>query len=359
MPFVFCFLVAWYLVNWVEKAVVNGAARVTGRAADRLAGAADRLGERGQGIRDRATAAGEKLRGRPAPATPRTRAGQRIADKAAHATGRALGGIAGWLRIMWADAKAAAESAQERRAAGQGMWWHWPTGDDPQAPIQATAERLDQPQADTPPASNDDDRDFRGDHQAHVEAGKCAWIEEDGRTWCWGWRLADSPYCTDHTTHTTAGPAGTEDVTPDPSPEPEPVDEQPPGSVQATAERLDQDQPAQPDQLASGPLAITDGRENTMETAAESGLGAYLSYSNSMAASCQDGISSVESTIAALESQDWSGTPVSALKNAQEALSNAATAFNEANSAFQEALAVREQYQANTHAGTKESVLAD
>jgi len=371
MPFVFCLLVAWYLVNWVEKAAVNGAARVTARAADKLAGTAERLGERGQAIRDRVTATAEKLRGRPAPTEPRTRAGQRISEKTAHATGQAVGGIVGWLRIMWADAKAAAESAQARRAAGQGMWWEWPTGDDPQAPIQATAERLDnQPKAhDAPQASSEDPDRFRAEHKAHVEAGKCAWIADNG-DWCWGWRLADSPYCADHGQRDTAAPAAGqapaedrdpvgEPTSPDPTPEPEPVDDQPDGPVQATAERLDQDQPAEPDQLAFGRLAITDGRNNTMEAAAESGLGAYLSYSNSMANSCQEGVSSVESTIGALESQDWSGVPVDALRQAQEALSTAENAFNEAHSAFQAALSVREAYSANDHAGTKESVLSD
>ena len=119
MPFVFCLLVDWYLVKWVEKAVVNGAARVTARAAEKLAGAAEHLGERGQAIRDRATATAETLRGRPAPAEPRTRAGQRLADKTAHATGQALGGIMGWLRIMWADAKAAAEWATRGLGLGR------------------------------------------------------------------------------------------------------------------------------------------------------------------------------------------------------------------------------------------------
>jgi hypothetical protein len=92
-------------------------------------------------------------------------------------------------------------------------------------------------------------------------------------------------------------------------------------------------------------------------TAAESGLGAYLRYSTTMANSCQDGVNSIDTTIGALETQDWSGEPIEALGRAKEALATAGSALEDAHNAFQRALAVTDAYAANNHAGTKESVL--
>jgi hypothetical protein len=132
------------------------------------------------------------------------------------------------------------------------------------------------------------------------------------------------------------------------------VDTDPGTPIQATAQRLDT--PALP-AASSDRLAITDGR-NGMETAAESGLGAYLSYSTNMASTCQDGVNSIDTTIGALETQDWSGEPIEALGRAKESLATAASAFGDAHDAFQRALAVAEAYAANDHAGTKESVTA-
>jgi hypothetical protein len=94
-------------------------------------------------------------------------------------------------------------------------------------------------------------------------------------------------------------------------------------------------------------------------TAAESGLGAYLSYSTTMASSCQEGVDSLDTTIGALETQDWSGEPIEALGRAKESLATAASALDDAHDAFQRALAVADAYAANNHAGTKESVLDD
>jgi hypothetical protein len=382
MPFIFCLLIAWYLVYRAGGDLATGAARVTAAAADRLASTAEHLGERGEGLRQRATATATKLRDRPAPTTPRTHAGQGLGDDLAGV----LGAVIGWLRLVWVDAAAAAESAQARRAAGpHAMWWRWPTGDEPQAPIHADAERLDRTDeatvTDPPAVDTGADLGWMGYASTAgrqlISENACAWGGGAG-PFCGAPRDGDSPFCPQHTrryadefghqpdpapaepstpTSTSGGGDWTGEVdsggtgTPTASTTPATGE----GPVQATAERLDTT-PALP-AASSDRLAITDGR-NEMETAAESGLGEYLRYSTDMANSCQDGVNSIDTTIGALETQDWSGEPIEALGRAKEALATAGSALEDAHAAFQRALAVTDAYAANNHAGTKDSVTA-
>jgi hypothetical protein len=505
MPFIFCLLIAWYLVYRAGGDLATGAARVTAAAADRLATTAEHLGERGDGLRRQATATAKKLRDRPAPTTPRTHAGQSLSDDLAGV----VGAVIGWLRLVWVDATAAAESAQARRGTGpHTVWWDWPSGDEPQAPIHADAERLDrtdEPSA-TDPAAVGTGKDlgwmgFASEAGRHlISENRCAW-GGGGQPFCGAPRDGDYQFCPRHAQQyadelgqrpdpvmpspapgsvqarfllegdrfewqgqefTADGTAICHDglvtvplnidghndwvelpayawvpVNPEPNATPA-TDESPvqatagcpwippgtgracgqplyPGSpycaghhvvgryteclwgdgnpnvppcphqraqhqpfceahlaeytrrtatavdtspgtpIQATAQRLDT--PALP-AASSDRLAITDGRNGSMETAAESGLGAYLSYSTNMANSCQDGVNSIDTTIGALETQDWSGEPIEALGRAKESLATAASAFGDAHDAFQRALAVAEAYAANDHAGTKESVTA-
>lgn len=88
-------------------------------------------------------------------------------------------------------------------------------------------------------------------------------------------------------------------------------------------------------------------------------LSAALAYTQNMAASCRDGVTSVETSVAGLTSGGVTGPTLDALAQAQEALAAADAAFQAAHAALERHIQVQEAYAANADAGTKEFVTAD
>lgn len=95
---------------------------------------------------------------------------------------------------------------------------------------------------------------------------------------------------------------------------------------------------------------------DSMET---NSLNAGLAYTQNMAVSAQQGVSSVETSIASMTAGGVTGPTITALQAAQEALSNAAAQFHAAHAALQRHIQVQEAYAANTDAGNREFVRAD
>jgi hypothetical protein len=88
-------------------------------------------------------------------------------------------------------------------------------------------------------------------------------------------------------------------------------------------------------------------------------LNSALAYTTSMKASAQNGVASVETSIASLQAGGVSGQTIAALNAAMEALNNAAAQFDAAHAALQRHIAVQESYNANPDAGKKSFVTGD
>lgn len=378
-PFMLAFLVAWYLVYRFGGDTRSSVKRVAGRTAQAAAGATDKVtarrSKRGVAgwLGDRLRSAADRWLSQSTPNQPRTAAGQKEADRQdAVPANTWLGMVRRWLRVAWVDAVAAAESAQQRRMDDDrsGPWLRWPTGDDPQAPIRATAERLDE----AGPNVDDVVHEIPGKDSGELDELDRAkeafdnWdayleLELQVREQQWRERRA----------------AGTRNPTvvivtckcaKDPS-EGSPCTACREREANASPDEDDVIDAEIVEELSSTPLlsatpvaALPSGTGDHMSdisdnTAAESGLGSYIAYAQKMADNCGDAVNSAEATLGSLDSNDWSGAPVDAIKSAMEHLSAAQEEFNTAYGAFQAALSVRESYAANTHAGTKESVMAD
>jgi hypothetical protein len=241
-----------------------------------------------------------------------------------------IGRLINWLRIVWVDACAAAEAAQERRAnessegrrwwspsdswsswsgwkASWSGWWgswtRWPSGNERQAPIKATAERTDRPNENTPAIPSTSDNNVVDAEIVEPEAA-----------------ALPAP-ATALPAPATAFPATT--------------------AVAA---------------ITAGGTAMS---VSTDTAPAESGLGSYINYANDMSSSCANAVSSVETTVANMEGHDWSGEPIEALNAAKDLLGQAQAQFDTALTALQSSLTVRDAYGANEHTGDKESVMSD
>lgn len=413
-PLLLAMLVAYYMAYRFGDDLLSAGSRLVATAADKAAGAADWIDRRirrpagstlstvddageatttarpasptteeqeGQPtprstaakLRDRLRAVAQRLRTRPAPTQPRTAAGQNLLWEAGVT---AAAGLLTWARLCWVDAKAAADSARQRRrdqqqrgTGGRGSnpnaggtsgsqsrsrwgvppWMSWPTGDDPQAPIKVTAERLDRQ-----PGCH-----YCGDPNPVCYFSSSPYGEGGVCLECW------NKYHRGSVSQSSLRP-----LAEPPAPTVSDTEQsQSPGDGVIDAEVVDDTPSAFPGahpQLSVTPVAALpsgsheSGGHMSVDTAvAESGLGAYLAYSADMASSCDNAVNSAEATLAALSDQDWSGVPCDAIRDAMEHLGAAREAFNQAHSAFEAALAVREQYQANAHAGTKDSVMSD
>lgn len=88
-------------------------------------------------------------------------------------------------------------------------------------------------------------------------------------------------------------------------------------------------------------------------------LSAALAYTNDMATQAAQGAASVETSIASLTVGGVTGPTLTHLAQAQEALSQAMAQFTAANTALSNHIAVKEAYNANRDAGTREFVTAD
>lgn len=88
-------------------------------------------------------------------------------------------------------------------------------------------------------------------------------------------------------------------------------------------------------------------------------LSAALAYTQGMAATCREGVTSVETSMSGLTAGGVTGPTLDALSQAGEALSQADAAFQSAHAALVNHIQVREAYEANSDAGDKQFVTAD
>jgi hypothetical protein len=383
MPFIFCLLVAWYLVFRAGELFTNTATKLTAWAADKVAAGATRLGDRGRTLAERATAAADTLRNRPTPPTARTRAGEEAASGGRPTEPTPAGGPTA------ADGGGSATSGGAAPAGGAEATSTGPAGTTGAADTAGPST--------TRPTSttSDQDSEWRGRIGDLITWMRIVWIDAcaaaqaakerrraesfAGRRW-WSPRETWNSWSGWKTSWTgwwriwLRWPSGDERQAP----------------VQATAERMDrptQDTPAvapstddnvidaeivEPTAAASPTPALpattavaaltTGGTAMSVSTdtaPAESGLGSYLSYANDMSSSCANAVSSVETTVANMEGNDWSGEPIAALNAAKDLLAQAQSQFETTHTALQNSLNVRDAYNANQHTGNKESVMSD
>ncbi|MDX3661289.1 hypothetical protein PV646_28625 [Streptomyces sp. ID05-26A] len=88
----------------------------------------------------------------------------------------------------------------------------------------------------------------------------------------------------------------------------------------------------------------------------EGGLGAYITFADNMANTCQQGFDVCEHTLADMQRNGWSGPKTEGLERAQEALANARMYFREMEETLKAALSITEQYGVNEGAGDRESI---
>lgn len=88
-------------------------------------------------------------------------------------------------------------------------------------------------------------------------------------------------------------------------------------------------------------------------------LNAGLAYTQGMASTCLEGVTSVETSMANHRAGGVTGPTLDALAQAQELLSQAAAAFQTAHAALVRHIQVQEAYAANRDAGNKQFVTAD
>jgi len=159
----FVLLAAWFLTGRALSDVQTLGRRALAWCADGVATLAQRHAARSPRfapfIAKLAKLGAAKLRNRPSPIDPRTSNGQQAAQSAFDGAGAvAAAGIALvllWVRIAVADAVGAAQSAAHPRptesdskwswVAGWFAWARWPKTGEPNAPVHATAQRMDRP----------------------------------------------------------------------------------------------------------------------------------------------------------------------------------------------------------------------
>ncbi len=88
-------------------------------------------------------------------------------------------------------------------------------------------------------------------------------------------------------------------------------------------------------------------------------LNAALSYTSQMATAAQQSVSSVETSIAGLQSGGVTGPTLNAMSQAMEAFNAAHAALQTAHNELRAHIAVQEAYAANQGAGTREFVTQD
>lgn len=89
------------------------------------------------------------------------------------------------------------------------------------------------------------------------------------------------------------------------------------------------------------------------------GLQGALEYTAAMATSCQDGVTSAEQSVAHMQAGEVGGDTIGHLAQGQELLGQAAEAFESAHEELEKHVAVKDAYDANPDAGSKEFLTAD
>jgi len=97
-------------------------------------------------------------------------------------------------------------------------------------------------------------------------------------------------------------------------------------------------------------------QKTTTVTAGEGGLGPYIAFCESMAATCENGLGIVETTLGDMYSRGWGGDKTRDIEAARDQLSGAQQKFNDAAAELERAKGIAEQYAANPGAGDRESV---
>ncbi|HEY0934642.1 MAG TPA: hypothetical protein VGD91_12970 [Trebonia sp.] len=106
------------------------------------------------------------------------------------------------------------------------------------------------------------------------------------------------------------------------------------------------------------PTSTNTGMETQMTTPSGEtvGLQGAIAYTESMAQSAHEGVTSTETSIASLQAGQVEGEAIDALTQAMEFLTSAAAAFEAAHAALQEQIVVADAYSATPDAGSKEFV---
>ena len=96
-----------------------------------------------------------------------------------------------------------------------------------------------------------------------------------------------------------------------------------------------------------------------MSTPAEHGLSAYLGYGQDMQGTCDQAITSLETTIASMEKDQFSGAATAGYKQAMDHLEAARAALSTSVTALDQSLTVKDAYTAAAHTGSRDAVLAE
>lgn len=97
-------------------------------------------------------------------------------------------------------------------------------------------------------------------------------------------------------------------------------------------------------------------QKTTTVTAGEGGLGPYIEFCKSMAATCENGLGIVETTLSDMYGRGWFGEKTADIEAGRDNLSSAKQSFEQAVAALEKTKAVSEAYAANEGAGDRESV---
>ncbi len=94
----------------------------------------------------------------------------------------------------------------------------------------------------------------------------------------------------------------------------------------------------------------------TTVTAGEGGLGAYIAFGVSMAATCQNGADITEATLNDMVQRGWFGAKTDPYSAGMEHLRAAKEEFKRGEEVLRASLGITEQYANNVGAGDRESV---
>lgn len=94
----------------------------------------------------------------------------------------------------------------------------------------------------------------------------------------------------------------------------------------------------------------------TTVVAGEGGLGAYMTFCDSMAETCDNGVNIAEATLNDMYNRGWFGEKTVDVEGARDKLAAARDGFKDAKAALEKTLSVTEAYGVNVGAGDRESV---
>jgi hypothetical protein len=143
----------------------------------------------------------------------------------------------------------------------------------------------------------------------------------------------------------------------------------PPGTVYATATRMDQTPPLA---ITAGPLALTAApstppqqfggftmSDTSTPVAGEGGLAAFKNYVEGMKAQAEAAGPSLDTTIGSMNATQWGSAVTDPLHQAGDLFTQIANLMSQCKAALDQSEQVKDSYQSADHTGSKESVLAE